>query len=115
MLACDNRIVDKISPKLTVAYNRSTFANPSNMERLTIDTDLTYIDMDSSSYQISNMVIAELKRENSSPNTPLYQHLKGLGILPAKFSKYCMGIAMTEACVKSNRFKKKILGLRKFS
>lgn len=115
MLVGDNRVIEKIKPKLKVEYNRITFANPANMERLTIDSDLTYIDSDSNRHRIENLIIAELKSENVSPNTPLYQHLKGLRIFPSKFSKYCIGIAMTEQRVKNNRFKKKILGLKKFS
>jgi hypothetical protein len=111
----DGRIVDKINPKLTVEYNRITFANPANKERLTIDTDLTFIDRDANRHRIDNLIIAELKSENVSPNSVLYQHLKGLGIFPSKFSKYCMGIAMTRQNVKHNRFKKKILSLKRFS
>jgi hypothetical protein len=111
----DCRVIDRISPKLKVEYNRITFANPLKMERLTIDTDLTYIDREANRRRIDNLIIAELKSENISPNTALYQHLKGLRIFPSKFSKYCMGIVMTGQRVKTNRFKKKILGLKKFS
>ncbi len=115
MLSGDGWIVEKVTPKLKVFYNRITLANHTNKERLTFDTDLTYIDRRGALHRINNVTIAELKSEQISLNSRLYQHLKGLGILPAKFSKYCMGIAVTEQNVKCNRFKKKIMGLKKFS
>jgi hypothetical protein len=115
MLVGDSRVIDKIKPTLKVEYNRITFANPANKERLTVDTGLTFVDRDEGRHQIDNLIIAELKSENVSPNSMLYQDLKGLRIYPSKFSKYCMGIAMTQPHVKTNRFKKKILGLKKFS
>lgn len=115
MVVGDNRIVDIVTPKLKVLYNRITLANRKDKERLTFDMDLTYIDRKDIRHRIDNLIIAELKSERNSLNSNLYQYLKGLGILPAKFSKYCMGIAVTERNVKCNRFKKKITGLKKFS
>lgn len=111
----DCRILDRIAPKLKVEYNRITFAKHSDKERLTIDTDLTYIDRNSNRVRIDNLIIAELKSERVSLNAELYRHLKGLRIFPATFSKYCMGIAMTEQNVKRNRFKKKLLKLKRIS
>jgi hypothetical protein len=114
MTAGKCRIVDQINPKLKVEYNRITFINHANKERLTIDNDLTYIDKNYKRCRIDNLVIAELKSEKVSMNSALYQYLKGLKILPTRFSKYCMGVAMTEQRVKSNRFKKKLLRLKIF-
>ncbi|MGD9213578.1 MAG: polyphosphate polymerase domain-containing protein [Desulfobacteraceae bacterium] len=109
------RIVDQLSPKLKVEYNRITLTNQAKKERLTIDTDLTYIDNNSKRCRIDNLIIIELKSERASMNSELYQYLKGLNILPAKFSKYCMGVAITEQKVKRNRFKKKLLRLNRLS
>jgi len=115
MIIGDCRIVDNIKPKLKVEYNRITFANHAGKERLTIDTDLTYIDGKANRNKIDNLIIAELKSENVSPNAELYQYFKGLKILPTKFSKYCIGVAMTGLNVKRNRFKKKLMKLNRLS
>jgi hypothetical protein len=108
-------IVGKIKPKLTVEYDRITFANTHTQERLTVDSNLAYKDMAGRRKAIKNMVITELKSEKFSPNSALYQHLKAIKIAPTNFSKYCMGIAMTEKEVKYNRFKKKLSTLQHLS
>ncbi|MGD9249563.1 MAG: polyphosphate polymerase domain-containing protein [Desulfobacteraceae bacterium] len=110
----DRRIVDQLRPKLQVEYNRITLTNQAKKERLTIDIGLTYIDKNSKRCRIDNLVIAELKSEKVSMNSKLYQFLKGLNIFPTRFSKYCMGVAMTEQRIKSNRFKKNLLRLKRF-
>lgn len=107
----DSRIIDGIKPKLQTEYNRITFANQARKERLTIDTGLTFIDRHSNRRSIDNLAIAELKSERPSPNEEFSQYLKGQKIFPTRFSKYCIGIAMTQQVVKRNRFKKKLLKL----
>jgi hypothetical protein len=107
----DGRIIDAIKPKLKIEYSRITFANHERKERLTIDTGLTYIGRNTSRRRIDNLAIAELKSERPSLNAALFQKLKELKIFPTRFSKYCIGIAMTEQNVKRNRFKKKLLKL----
>jgi hypothetical protein len=110
----DGCIVERIKPKLKIEYNRITFANYTRKERLTIDTGLSYIGRNSKRKRIENLIIAELKSKKLSVNAELYQHLKRLKIFPVRFSKYCMGVAMTEQNVKYNRFKKKLQKLNKF-
>lgn len=104
-------IIDRIKPKLEVSFDRITFANLENKERLTIDVNLAFTNKNSFQKKIDNLVIAELKSEKYSYNSLFTQYLKGLKIYPARFSKYCMGIAITEKDIKYNRFKKKILKL----
>jgi len=105
-------IIDIIKPKLWIDFNRITFANPSNKERLTVDINLTYTDKISRTKKINNLIIAELKSENLSFNSTFYRYLKNLKIFPANFSKYCMGIAITEKNIKRNRFKKDLSKLK---
>lgn len=100
-------VVDTIKPVLWVAYKRMTFANPSNNERITIDVDLRF-DGNSRDIRLDYLVIAELKKACSSQKSEFLGLLKNLNILPTKFSKYCMGIVLTEDGIKSNRFKKKL-------
>lgn len=107
----DGRIIDDMKPKLKTEYSRITFANHAKKERLTIDTGLTYTGRNAGRHRFDNLVIAELKSEHNSLNTELFQHFKELKIFPTRFSKYCIGVAMTERNVKRNRFKKKLLKL----
>lgn len=107
-------IIDRIKPSILISFNRITFADHINKERLTFDINLTFTDKDFHSQTINNLIIAELKSENASLNSPFFQYLKGLKIFPGRFSKYCMGIASTEKNVKTNRFKKRLLNLNNF-
>jgi len=114
VLINNGHIIDKLSPALWVGFNRITFANLINKERLTFDINLTYTDKSLNSHKINNLIIAELKSDNISINSNFYQYLKKLNIFPSKFSKYCMGIAITENKIKYNRFKDKLLKLKNF-
>lgn len=96
-------------------FDRITLANHENKERLTVDLNLTFTNKNSFQKKIDNLVIAELKSERYSFNSEFTQCLKGFKIYPAKFSKYCIGIAVTEKNIKCNRFKKKILKLNKMN
>ncbi|MBN1626599.1 MAG: polyphosphate polymerase domain-containing protein [Deltaproteobacteria bacterium] len=106
-------IIDLVGPSLWISFNRITFGNLINKERLTFDVNLTYTDKQMNSKKINNLVIAEIKSENTSMNSPFFQYLKSIKIFPSRFSKYCMGIAMMEKDIKHNRFKKKLLKLNK--
>lgn len=108
-------IIDQVKPKLWIEFERITFANQSNKERLTIDVNLTYTDRNSLRQKIDNLVIVELKSEKNSLNSKFFQFLKRLKIYPIRFSKYCIGIAITEKNIKCNRFKKKLLKLNKLT
>jgi hypothetical protein len=94
-----------IGPSLRIGFNRVTFADFVQKERLTFDTNLTYTDMGCNRREIGNLVIAELKSENPSGSSPFSQCLRDLRITSSGFSKYCIGIALMERGVKYNRFK----------
>lgn len=108
-------IIHYIIPKLHVDYSRITLANQFMKERLTFDLDLTYTDNHSNCINLDNLVIAELKQEHFSQKSPFVQCFRNLKIFPVKFSKYCMGVALTNRNVKTNRFKKKLLTLQKLN
>jgi hypothetical protein len=112
VLINNDNIIDKISPSLWISFNRVTFANLVNKERLTFDINLTYTDKKSNNQKINNLIIAELKSEKLSMNSTFFQYLKSLEISPSNFSKYCMGIAITEKNIRYNRFKNKLLKLK---
>lgn len=106
--------IDAMRPVLWVAYKRMTFANPSDQERITIDVNLRF-NGNNRDIRLDHLVIAELKKACSSKKSEFFRLLKNLNILPTKFSKYCMGIVLTENDIKSNRFKQKIRQINKLA
>lgn len=108
-------IADEIRPSLWTNFNRITFGNLSNRERLTIDLNLTYTDQAFQNRTMDNLIIAELKSESRSRNCPFSSYLRGLRITSARFSKYCMGIVLSDREVKRNRFKRQLLRLEKIT
>jgi len=96
-------------------YKRISLANESIGERLTIDRDLSFIDINTQekSY-LNNTVIIELKQSGHNRQSPLYQLMRKMAIRPQSFSKYCMGMTLTSGdTLKTNRFKKNLLKLTK--
>jgi hypothetical protein len=113
-LTCGS-IIDNLKPKLIVEFDRLTFANRNSGERLTIDINLTFTGKETSTIGIHNLVVAEIKREGRTLNQRSSQFMKAMAIYPTKFSKYCLGLAMTEKNLKYNRFKKYLLKINKFN
>jgi hypothetical protein len=110
-----NVCIDNVGPKLRIEFDRITLASQLNKERFTFDLNLTYTVNGTGKYCFNNLIIAELKSEKISLNPEFRQYLKSLKIFPTTFSKYCIGIAMTNNQVKSNRFKKTLLKLNHFN
>lgn len=107
--------IDQIKPKLRVEFDRITFANHTDKERITIDLNLAFTNKNSFSKKLDNLVIAELKSEKHTFNSLFIKYLKSLKIYPARFSKYCIGVAITEEKIKCNRFKKKLIKLNQLN
>ena len=62
---------------------------------------------------MKNLVIAELKQERVSRNSPFAAALKKRLIRPGSISKYCLGVALLKENAKRNAFKAKILKIEK--
>lgn len=93
-------------------FHRITLVNNDMTERLTIDTDLQFHNVATGeNCSLDGMVIIELKRDGriASPVTTM---LRDLHIHAGGFSKYCMGMALTNRDLKHNRIKPR---LRKIS
>lgn len=99
---------------LTNKFNRITLVAKHHNERLTLDLNLQFNSGDKIS-KLSNLVIAELKQERMKRNSPFFQKMKDLLIRPYRLSKYCIGIIELygKDNVKYNRFKKKLLKIKK--
>lgn len=89
-------------------FERITLVNKQKTERLTIDTGLRFHNYTTGEEcKLNNLVIIELKRDGRIPS-PILEVLRELHIKPLGFSKYCMGLAMTDKNLKQNNFKTKI-------
>jgi len=103
---------DELEPKLINHFQRITLVQPDNKERITIDINLGFSNNNHKDIQLQNIVIAEVKK-NSRTQSIMEQLFHSKHILPAGFSKYCTGIALLNPKIKQNRFKYKLLQIKK--
>lgn len=82
--------------------------NNAKTERLTIDTGLKFNNLATRTIlRLDGLAIIELKRDGHVAS-PVLDLLWRLRIHPSGFSKYCLGLAMTDPALRQNRFKKRI-------
>ena len=104
-----------LKPVMWNSFHRMTLVNKSENERLTLDFDLTF-KWNDKTQNFNNLIIAELKQENVNRNSVFYQLMKSRYIRPYRLSKYCIGsIELYGDSLKFNRFKKKLLQLKKIN
>ncbi|MBO5134897.1 MAG: polyphosphate polymerase domain-containing protein [Bacteroidaceae bacterium] len=104
---------DDLIPTLANRFQRITLVNYAKTERLTIDFDLHFFNHETGTEaDMDSIVIIELKRDGrvSSPIVPLLRQLR---VKPSGFSKYCIGSAVTNDRLRQNRFKKRLVRIRK--
>jgi hypothetical protein len=100
--------VDTLIPHMHNYFRRITLVNKAKTERLTIDTDLEFHNVQTHhDKKMNDLVIIELKRDGLV-FSPVLEMLRQLHIHPHGFSKYCMGAAMTNEQLPVNRFKTKL-------
>ena len=102
-----------LQPAIRNNFERITLVNRAETERLTIDTGLKFFNLVSGQNRdMGPLVIIELKRDGLC-YSPVLEMLRQLHIHPHGFSKYCMGSAMTNPSLPVNRFKPKLIDVRK--
>ena len=107
--------IDTMRPAIRNNFDRITLVNRAKTERLTIDTNLKFFNLVSGQYlETDPLVIIELKRDGLC-YSPVLEMLRQLRIFPHGFSKYCMGSAMTNPELPVNRFKEKLIEIKKIS
>ena len=110
---CTGLNLDEISPTLGNRFKRITLVNREKTERLTIDFGLSFDNFETGcEAEMPNVVIIELKRDGRVPS-PVLPLLRRLRIRPSGFSKYCIGSCLTNGRLKRNRFKKRLIRIRK--
>lgn len=104
---------EMIKPSLWIKFSRITLVNKQLTVRLTIDVGLHFwIDKKHKSYP--ELVIAELKQD-FTVKSPFNDIMHKYHILDTSISKYCLGIISLNEDIKHNRFKPKLLRLKKLT
>lgn len=101
-----------LEAKLWNKFERITLVNQSSPERLTIDCNLSF-SRNNHTITMDDLVIAEVKQESESRDSPFMQELKRRIIRPEGISKYCLGVTLLYPEIKHNRFKEKLLRIKK--
>jgi len=107
--------IEDIHPTVRNQFHRITLVNYGKTERLTIDFDVQFHNMETQSDATTGqLVIIELKRDGNV-YSPILDILRQLRIKPSGFSKYCIGSVMTNKGLKQNLFKRKLVKLSKLA
>lgn len=102
-----------LSEQIENRFSRITLVNKGKTERLTIDLNLRFHHVKTlKDVDLSGIVIIELKRDGLV-YSPILSMLRELRIHPHGFSKYCMGSAMTNPELRTNRFKIRLRDIEK--
>lgn len=96
------------------SFSRITLVNRLQPERVTLDLDLEFSD-GKSQKDLPHILIAEVKQERDNRHTPIREYLRRQHVRPMRVSKYCLGTMLLKPHLKSNRFKRKLLAIRKIA
>ena len=101
-------------PVIENHFYRITLVNHDKTERITIDTFLEFHNLtNNEKISLPEIGIIEWKRDGRDKKSPLKKFLNELRIHEGGFSKYCIGMAMTDGSLKQNRLKTKIRKISK--
>ncbi len=95
-------------------FERITLVDKGMSERITIDSGIRFHNRATGlEADIAKLLVVEVKHEVGAPTSAIERALHDLHILPRRMSKYCIGTALTDPSAKKNRFKEKLLYIRK--
>jgi hypothetical protein len=103
----------ELRPTLETFFRRITLVNPDRTERVTIDRDLYFKNFRTSQETtLRDAVIIELKQSGRGAS-PLKGILLRHRVKPARLSKYCIAVTLTDPSARAGRFKEKVRLLEK--
>jgi hypothetical protein len=111
----ENTVFDAgaLRPSLSNRFDRITLVNIEEIERVTIDLNLSFLNHDTGCETgVDNLMILELKQAGRQQSR-FRDALRRLRIKQHPFSKYCMGSVLTNPRLKYNRFKNKWISINK--
>ena len=105
---------DNLLPYIENHFHRITLVNHDMTERITIDTALEFHNLKTGlKVSLPELGIVEWKRDGHNTVSPLKALLLQLRIHESGFSKYCIGMAMTDPGLRQNRLKKRLREIHK--
>ena len=106
----------RMLPMLENSFKRITLVSPGQEERITIDYQLWLtVPYTEKSIELPGISIAEIKYKDFISGSPFYAELRHRHIVPSRFSKYCIGMAVLNPGLKQNLFKEKIRRVRQLN
>ncbi|MCQ2083310.1 MAG: polyphosphate polymerase domain-containing protein [Bacteroidaceae bacterium] len=107
--------LSEMEPRLSNSFKRITMVNTGRTERLTIDTDLCFHNEGTGvDRHMDNLAVIEVKRDSNTPS-PIMDMLRELRIFSSGFSKYCIGMALTEPGIRRGNFKERLVRIEKLT
>ena len=107
---------DNLLPVLKTKFSRITLVDKHFTQRVTIDSGIKFKELlnGQKTESLSNIIIIEIKSDKINSKNGIQKTLKKHKINAGGFSKYCMGVALTNTCTKkSGALKPKILRIHK--
>lgn len=105
--------VGELSPVLETVFRRITLVNDARTERVTIDTGLQFNNFRTGhACSLRDAVIIEIKQDGRC-GSPMKQILLDHRVKPARLSKYCVAVTLTDPDARSGRFKEKVRRIEK--
>ena len=101
----------RLGSALWTGFRRISLVSKSSPERVTLDLGLQFRQA-GSQVDLPGVAVAELKQERLDRASELYRCMRGLGVRPTGFSKYCVGVSLLNPGVKHNRIKPKLRMVR---
>ncbi len=103
---------DSLHPALWTDFSRITLVNNELSERITTDIYLKF-EANNKIVEMPFLVISEVKRDRHAGSSVYIRLLKQSNISPSNVSKYAIGTVLLQPASKYNRFKEKLLILKK--
>jgi hypothetical protein len=113
----ENSLFDSnnLKPSLSNTFQRITFVNNNKTERVTIDFNLSFLNYRTGNETaLEQLMVLELKQDGWQ-HSDFRDILNRFRIKKSSFSKYCMGIVLTNPESKYNRFKYKCMIINKLT
>ena len=103
-------------PQIENHFYRITLINKEMTERITIDTNLEFHNfITDKALSLDNIGIIEWKRDGHNGKSGFEDILRSLKIQPSGFSKYCIGMAVTNPELRQNRLKPKLRMIKRLA
>jgi hypothetical protein len=106
-------LCSELKPVLINGFTRLTLVGTECPERITLDYDLTFNSPDGNICNLPFLAVAEIKRDHHCGFSPFGIIMKDFGIQPNRFSKYCIGSAITSQMPRKNTLKQNLLLINK--